>query len=105
MYELSESRKRIAGLHNLQAERVFALSFPHGEYSREIVSAAKTAGYRLLFTSDPCLNSLRPTDRQRYIFARLVVSEEMISTPDGKFRPELLALWLFTRSICFGGSK
>jgi peptidoglycan/xylan/chitin deacetylase (PgdA/CDA1 family) len=72
--ELRTSRETLASLlTEPQPQAPTALSFPHGIYDSECVRAAISSGYEVLFTSEPHLNGR------------------------GQFRPELLALWLFSR--------
>lgn len=73
---------------------IYAMSFPHGQYSADLIQQARSRGYELLFTSRPCLMRLvagRPTGT---VFGRLHVSAPGVA-PRGRLRPELLALALF----------
>lgn len=72
-----------------------ALSFPHGDYSPDVVRAALKAGFTLLFSSDPCLN---PTsNRIPGLLGRLDIPEHAIVDERGEFIGEKLAYWLTAR--------
>ena len=73
------------------------MSFPHGSYDRGVVDAARAAGYRLLFTSDPVLNVLRDGEAAPPVLGRIGFDPVVITDREGRFRPELLALWLWRR--------
>lgn len=82
--------------HELNAG-VTALSFPHGSYSPRVVSAARSAGYQLLFTSDACLNAGVEKREIPALFGRIPIVPAEISNSRGRLSPELLARWLFLR--------
>ncbi len=71
------------------------LAFPHGRYDPRVAAIARSAGFDLLFTSDPCLNRL---DRQPpYLFGRIALNTAAIAGPDGRLAPDRLATWLHAR--------
>lgn len=73
------------------------MSFPHGSYDRAVVDHARTAGYRLIFTSDGVLNPLERGSAVPDVLGRVGLEEAAITDGAGRFRPELLALRLFRR--------
>jgi peptidoglycan/xylan/chitin deacetylase (PgdA/CDA1 family) len=73
------------------------MSFPHGSYDQGVVDAARAAGFRTLFTSDPVLNELRPGEPPPPVLGRIGFDPVVITDARGRFRPELLALWLWRR--------
>lgn len=74
--------------------RVSAMSFPHGQFTAELVQKARSQGYELLFTSRPCLNHLDGGRPAQGTLGRLNVSGPHVA-PSGSLRPELLALSFF----------
>jgi peptidoglycan/xylan/chitin deacetylase (PgdA/CDA1 family) len=73
------------------------MSFPHGSYSADVVRHAHDAGFRVLFTSDPVLNPVPEGARIPRMLGRIGFDPIVITDPDGSFRPDLLALWLWRR--------
>ena len=74
------------------------LSFPHGSYDADIARKAREAGYKLAFTSVPGLNAVDPAPS--WLLARTGFETSGITDRhDGRFRPDLLALYLFRRPI------
>lgn len=51
--EMTESRRRIA---ELAGREVISLALPLNAYDRRVLAAARTAGYRMIFTANPGLN-------------------------------------------------
>jgi peptidoglycan/xylan/chitin deacetylase (PgdA/CDA1 family) len=72
-----------------------ALSFPHGAYTSEIVDQALAAGYKLVFTSDAEICALKNGFLVSPLMGRLDIDGRRIASSGG-FRPELLAISLFT---------
>jgi peptidoglycan/xylan/chitin deacetylase (PgdA/CDA1 family) len=96
--ELRASRRLLAELLSPPgAPGPIAFSFPHGLYDSSSVSAARAAGYRLIFTSDAMLNSVKNCSRGGGVFGRIHIEPGPIQDHHGRLRPELLALWLFPR--------
>lgn len=83
-----------AGGSNATGLDVF--SFPHGAYDDNTVALAARAGYRMLFGSDPVLNSMHAI-RGSGALGRIYIDPWQLSRA-GRLRPEMLALWLFTRN-------
>lgn len=73
------------------------MSFPHGSYDRGVVDAARAAGFRLLFTSDPVLNRLDDGQPPPAVLGRIGFDPVVVTDARGRLRPELLALWLWRR--------
>jgi peptidoglycan/xylan/chitin deacetylase (PgdA/CDA1 family) len=71
------------------------MSFPHGSYDAGTVSAARAAGYELIFTSDRALNEVPDQGERPTLLGRVGLFEDEITGHDGRFRPDLLALWLW----------
>lgn len=74
-----------------------SISFPHGRYDGRTVRAARDAGYRLLFTSDPVLNLCPNGWLTSDIVGRISVDTHAVAGPDGTMMGEKLAPWLFLR--------
>lgn len=75
-----------------------AMSFPHGAYSNNIVAASRSTGYRYLFSSDACLNSVEISSDKSGPLGRIHISERAITDHKGRFQPAMLATSLFLRS-------
>jgi peptidoglycan/xylan/chitin deacetylase (PgdA/CDA1 family) len=71
------------------------MSFPHGAFDAGIAGRAREAGYELLFTSVPVLNPVG--DRPSWLLGRTGYETDTIADARGRFRPELLAWYLFRR--------
>ncbi|WP_119421197.1 polysaccharide deacetylase family protein [Desertibaculum subflavum] len=72
-------------------------SFPNGRYDAKALSAARDVGFKLIFTSDACLSPLTAGRPGSDLLGRIYIEEKLITDAAGRFRPELLALWLFRR--------
>ncbi|MFT3954851.1 MAG: polysaccharide deacetylase family protein [Piscinibacter sp.] len=71
------------------------MSFPHGRFDAPIAQRAREAGYELVFTSVPVVN---PTaGKVGWLLGRLGFENGTVSDRQGRFRPDLLALYLFRR--------
>lgn len=73
------------------------MSFPHGAYRRDVVDAARAAGYRVVFTSDPVLNPLPDGGPMPTLLGRVAFDPAAIVDHSGAFRPELLAFHLWRK--------
>ena len=73
------------------------MSFPHGSYNADIAEQARKAGYQLAFTSVPGLNAIDPSPS--WLLARTGFETATVTDRRGRFRPDLLALYLFRRPI------
>lgn len=93
--ELGGAREEMAA--RLPADRPpTTMSFPHGRFDDAIAQRARDAGYELVFTSVPVIN---PTHDGRlgWLLGRLGFETDAVADPQGRFRPDLLALYLFRR--------
>lgn len=88
--------KRILGADGPKAAGLDVFSFPHGAYDDNTVALAARAGYRMMFGSDPVLNSMQAV-RGTVALGRIHIDPLQLSRA-GRLRPELLALWLFPRN-------
>jgi len=93
----SELRSAREDLARMLDDVPVAISFPNGRYTPASIRAARSAGFDLMFTSDAWLNPFAADGRCSDVLGRIEVPAHEISGPDGQLRPELLALWLFTR--------
>lgn len=73
------------------------MSFPHGAFDNAIAARARDAGYALLFTSIPVLN--RVGTKPSWLLGRTGYEAGTVVDRHGRFRPELLAWYLFRRPI------
>jgi peptidoglycan/xylan/chitin deacetylase (PgdA/CDA1 family) len=109
------THERLAGHHDLERELVDSrrslrrrlgplgdgepamMSFPHGAYDRAALEAARGAGFRLLATSDGCLNRLGDGLLLSDLIARVGIPASAICDERGRVREDLLARWLWLR--------
>lgn len=75
-----------------------ALACPHGRYTPEVVAAARAAGFRLVFTSDPWLNATTGGALAGDVLGRIDIPTHQITGTGGALDPARLATWLFTRA-------
>jgi peptidoglycan/xylan/chitin deacetylase (PgdA/CDA1 family) len=98
--DLSRAHRVLVGeLGSSVTEKLDAVSFPHGRYNAAVLSAAASAGFQLMFSSDACLNATpggRPMSR---LFGRISIEAAAISDPSGALVPSRLATWLFHRPV------
>jgi len=73
------------------------ISFPHGRYDQETVSAARAAGLRLMFTSDPVLNRCPGGVPAGDVLGRIPITASAVTDGNGRLAPERLASWLVLR--------
>lgn len=71
------------------------MSFPHGRFDAGIAERARSAGYELVFTSVPVVNSTE--SKVGWLLGRLGFETGAVADGSGRFRPDLLALYLFRR--------
>jgi len=74
------------------------VSFPHGRYNAAVLDAAAAAGFRILFTSDACLNAA-PAGRPALLLGRISIEAAAITNASGALAPARLAAWLFHRPV------
>ncbi|HVZ70371.1 MAG TPA: polysaccharide deacetylase family protein [Rhizomicrobium sp.] len=82
---------------NVDVTTEYTISFPHGRYDERVARAARDAGYRLLFTSDPVLNKCPHGWLKSDIVGRIPISAKSVSRANGEVMGERLAPWLFLR--------
>ena len=70
------------------------LSFPHGSFDDAISARAAEAGYALQFTSVPVLNPVG--ERPSWLLGRTGYETDTVAR-GGRFRPDLMAWYLFRR--------
>jgi peptidoglycan/xylan/chitin deacetylase (PgdA/CDA1 family) len=96
--ELVESRQFLCRrLGPLGQDEPATMSFPHGAYDRAAVVAARSAGFRLLATSDPCLNRVDDGLLTTDLIGRIGIPASAIADGRGTVREDLLARWLWRR--------
>jgi peptidoglycan/xylan/chitin deacetylase (PgdA/CDA1 family) len=88
-HELREPPAALAAV--LGSPAPATLSFPHGAYDERVLERARTAGYRLLFTSDGSLNGLPAGD----VVHRVGISADAVAGPGGRLAPDRLARCVF----------
>ena len=74
-----------------------SMSFPHGAHDPEIARQARDAGFELVFTSIPALNSTR--FGPAWLLARAGFETGAVVDGRGRFRPDRLAANLFRRQV------
>jgi len=74
-------------------------SFPHGRYNPAALAAAWAGGFRLVFTSDACLNAASQGRPEAALLGRISVDGGAITDAAGRFAPARMATWLFHRPI------
>jgi len=82
--ELQSSLRARAVTDVRSAAWTSTMSFPHGQYDQTVSDAARTAGFRLLFTSDRCLNRLDQGRPVSDVLGRVWASTANC-TRDGRF--------------------
>lgn len=97
--ELAGAREAMAAMldlpEGLDALPCATMSFPHGSFDDAIAARARESGYDLLFTSVPVLN--RVGAQPSWLLGRTGYETDTVAGPDGRFRPERLAWYLFRR--------
>lgn len=81
----------------LASDACATMSFPHGAFDDAIAAQACEAGYELLFTSVPVLNSVG--GKPSWLLGRTGYETDTIADANGTFRPEWLAWYLFRRDV------
>lgn len=102
--EILASREAVA----IAAGRTpLTMSYPHGAYNQATTHAARSAGFRYIFTSDPVVNAVNGSGGPRsYVLGRVGIFHSVVTGPDGEFLPERLALWLFRReAVALSGDR
>lgn len=94
--ELVMAKNRL--LECLPEKSIMSMSFPHGASSESIFESCQNAGYKFIFSSDPCLSKLNAVSCSAPI-GRIHVSERAIVDRNSRFQSSRLADWLFLRPI------
>lgn len=92
------ARARAALDADLPGGTIETISFPHGRYDAAVLRAADAAGFRLLFTSDACLNAA-PGGRPGRLLGRINIEAGAITDGAGRLDSARLATWMFNRPI------
>ena len=92
--ELSGARAEMAA-RMPYCEAPQTVSFPHGRFDAAIAQRARQAGYELVFTSVPVVNPIG--SGVGWLLGRLGFENDTVADRQGRFRPDLLALYLFRR--------
>lgn len=92
--ELAGARRAVAS-HLARNEPPVTMSFPHGRYTPAIAEQARSAGYELVFTSDPTINPLDAGPD--WLLGRIGFEQSGIVDRGGRFRSDRLALLLFRK--------
>lgn len=93
--------QELSGARTAMAERLpgqdapATMSFPHGRFDASIAERARQAGYELVFTSVPVVNPIG--GGVGWLLGRLGFENDTVADRQGRFRPDLLALYLFRR--------
>ncbi len=95
--ELLEARIRLSSLLGESPDSINTLSCPHGKYDASVVREALEAGYKLIFTSHPALNSTVAAPSQ--LLARVGFEASAISDDNDCLLPARLVAYLFRRPI------
>lgn len=95
--ELAGARSALAATLGADAPGLESMSFPHGRYDANVARHALEAGYELLFTSVPVLNST--AGGIGWLLGRTGFETDTVMDKRGRFRPERLALHLFRSEL------
>lgn len=93
--ELGGARAALAAALGQPDANAASMSFPHGSFDRDIAARASEAGYELVFTSVPVLNPTAP--QLGWLLGRTGFETDTVVDGHGRFRPDLLALYLFRK--------
>lgn len=95
--ELGDSRRTLRDILGRDAGGPETMSFPHGRYDSNVVSRARGAGYRYMFTSNPVLNRPRSDGTLSDLLGRVGIDARHLGDGEGRARPESLAARLSLR--------
>lgn len=93
--ELRTSHDRLKALK----QDDWAMSFPHGDYTPEMVELAHAAGFDILYTSDACMVDTSRPIRAKKLIGRIHMPENKWTCIDDGIAAEKLATFLFYRPI------
>lgn len=74
-------------------------SFPHGRYNPAALAATWASGFRLVFSSDACLNAAPQGRPEAALLGRISVDGGAVTDAAGRFSAARMATWLFHRPI------
>lgn len=97
--DLTQSRHALAGWLPAGHTGLNSVAFPHGRYDSATLTAARSCGFALMFTTDPCINDAPAGRPASDVLGRIGITERAITGPDGRLQPEKLAMCLFARAI------
>lgn len=98
--ELTRSRRRLSQILGGESQgAVTAMSFPHGRFTDDMVRTAWNAGYDSLFTSRQVLDRVKTGAPSATLFGRIEISLSGVTDTSARFRPELMAMLMFSRPI------
>src|SRR5712691_7889233 len=97
--DLKQSRHALAGWLPAGHTGLNAVAFPHGRYDGATLTAARSCGFALMFTTDPCINDSPAGRPASDVLGRIGITEPAITGPDGRLQPGKLAVSLFARRI------
>ncbi|MDR2111719.1 MAG: polysaccharide deacetylase family protein [Candidatus Accumulibacter sp.] len=75
------------------------MSFPHGAYTENLLELVRRAGFRFVFTSDPCLVNTETHERETAAYGRIHVPENQWTCDGDGISRARLASFLFFRPI------
>src|SRR5712691_6940179 len=96
---LKQSRHALAGWLPAGHAGLNSVAFPHGRYDAATLTAARSCGFALMFTTVPCINDSPAGRPASDVLGRIGIAEPAITGPDGRLQPEKLAMRLFARPI------
>lgn len=96
MRELSEAREFLS--NEVSPDAAATMSFPHGRYDQRVVSAARSAGLSLMFTSDPVINFCPGGWVDTDLLGRIPISGTIVSSEFRPVDPVRWMPWLYLRS-------
>src|SRR5688572_16375522 len=97
--DLKQSRHTLAGWLPAGHTGLNSVAFPHGRYDGATLTAARSCGFALMFTTDACINDSPAGRPASDVLGRIGITESAITGPDGRLQPEKLAVRLFARPI------
>lgn len=93
--ELQVSQRILSTLN----QGVRSMSFPHGAWSSELVSAARTSGFDWIFTSDATLVDVSHWPSPLPVLGRIHIPENAWTCRGNRIDPARLATFLFFRPL------
>lgn len=97
--DLKQSRRTLAGWLPTEHAGLNCVAFPHGRYDAATLTAARSCGFALMFTTRPCINDSPAGCPASDVLGRIAITEPEITGSDGRLHPGKLAMHLFARPI------